>query len=418
MSRKSIVRPVSAFRIPNSASSPSFRRAAWLFLASITLVTSTGCQGGRWGMFGKPYGAKQIRAIWVTRWDYKTPQDIARVMENCKNAGFNTVLFQVRGNGTVCYRSRLEPWAEEFGGKDPGYDPLAVACKEGHRRGLSVHAWANVIPGWRGSKPPRDPRQLYNAHPEWFWRDAGGRRQPLGWYCSVNPCYPEVRKYLTSVMREIANYPVDGLHMDYIRFPNEWNESFAKGANVPDYPRDPRTLAMFRRATGRLPDQAPAAWVGWRSDQVTQLVRDIRETTLRENRDLVLSAAVGSSPDDARRLHFQDSREWIKEGLIDAVYPMNYDPDLGIYTKRLANWSSFRSQVAVVPGVMFDKREAGKVLAQVNRTSQTGSHFAAFAYNSIFERTDGAGKPIVDAQSPSRAELRRKLIPYLRSRSS
>ncbi|MBI1826866.1 MAG: family 10 glycosylhydrolase [Planctomycetes bacterium] len=395
-----------------------WRRSILLTLTALTVSTSSGCIGGRWSLWGKKYGSEPIRAIWVTRWDYKTPQDIARVMDNCQRAGFNTVLFQVRGNGTASYRSHIEPWAEEFGGHDPGYDPLAVACKEAHKHGMALHAWVNVIPGWRGNKVPHDPRQLYNAHPDWFWRDANGQRQPLGWYCSVNPCYPEVRRYLAAVMSEIARYPVDGIHMDYIRFPNEWNESFPKGAAVPDYPRDPRTLAMFYRATHRTPEQAPGVWIAWRSDQVTQTVRDIRSAIRRENSSIVLSAAVGASPDDARRLHFQDSRQWIKEGLVDAVFPMNYEQDMGVYTRRLQNWSGYQSEVAVVPGIMFDKRDAEKVLAQVHRTSQTGSHFAAFAYNSIFERTDGSGHLITDGQSPSRAELRRRIIPYLRSRAS
>ncbi len=100
----------------------------WGRVSLILLATlvSTGCHGGRFGLFGA-YGSQPIRAIWVTRWDYKSPADIARVMDNCKSAGFNTVLFQVRGAGTVFYPSRIEPWAEEFGGRDPGFDPLGVA---------------------------------------------------------------------------------------------------------------------------------------------------------------------------------------------------------------------------------------------------------------------------------------------------
>ena len=205
------------------------RRANVLAAGLILLLVSSGCHGRRSGL-ARGYGSEPIRAIWVTRWDYKTPGDIARVMDNCKVAGFNTVLFQVRGNGTAFYRSRIEPWADELGGRDPGFDPLAIAIEEAHRRGLSLHAWVNVIPGWRGDTPPTNPRQRYNAHADWFWRDAAGRRQPLGWYVSLNPCYPKVRRYLTAVMQEIvANYPVDGLHLDYIRFPNEWNDSYPRG---------------------------------------------------------------------------------------------------------------------------------------------------------------------------------------------
>jgi uncharacterized lipoprotein YddW (UPF0748 family) len=235
----------------------------------------------------------------------------------------------------------------------------------------------------------------------------------------VNPCYPEVRQYLVDVMREIVSrYPVDGLHMDYIRFPNEWSKAYPDGATVPDYPRDPRTLALFRQATGRTPEQAPDLWSAWRTDQVTQLVRDIRHMTLKTDRSISLTAAVGADADIALRTHFQDSRRWMKEGLVDAVFPMNYESDMGGYSARLAKWSPQRSRVPVITGVMFDKRSSPLVVQQVNTATRNGSHFAAFAYNSLFERLDGAGRPKMDDQSPSRAALRQQVIPYLRRLAS
>lgn len=385
--------------------------AGW---ALIALGLSTGCHGPR-NKYVLPSGERQIRAVWVTRWDYKTPADIARVMDNCRAAGFNTVLFQVRGDGTVSYRSRFEPWAKEFGGADPGFDPLAVACEEAHKRKLAVHAWMNVLPGYRGDGPPKNPKQLFAARPDWFWRDAAGRHQPFGWYQSVNPCYPEVRRYLVDIAREIVSrYPVDGLHLDYIRFPNEWNESYPAGAAVPDYPRDPKTLALYKRATGLHPDQNKQRWDDWRTAQITQLVRDIRGMMIRENPRAWLTAAVGAEPEEHRRKHFQDSRRWIAERLVDGVYPMNYASDVGLYERRLANWAAGRPPVPVVTGIMFDKRDAGLVRDQVARTRRLGGHFAAFAYNSLFERTDRAGRPIVDNQSGSRASLRQQVLPQVR----
>ena len=140
------------------------------------------------------------RAVWVVRQVYSSPDQIADLMEKCRQAGLNTVLFQVRGNGTAFHRSTIEPPAVEYGGRDPGFDQLEVACDEAHRRGIALHAWVNVMPAWKGKTPPGDPRQLYNARPEWFWYDQDGRRQPLDdFYVSLNPCLPEVRAYLVSV---------------------------------------------------------------------------------------------------------------------------------------------------------------------------------------------------------------------------
>lgn len=386
--------------------------SAWLVALVGATMLLTGCQSGLrrgWGPKGKP-----VSAIWVTRWDYKSASDIARVMEDCHSAGFNTVLFQVRGNGTALYRSRLEPWSEELGGRDPGFDPLAVACREAHRRGMHLHAWVNVMPGWRGKAPPADRRQLYWTRPEWFWRDAAGRRQPLGWYNSLNPCYPEVRRYLVDVMREIvANYPVDGLHMDYIRFPNDWHKSYLPLPRVPDYPRDPRSLALFKRATGHTPESNRGAWDAWRTEQVTQLVRDIRGMMRRTAPRACLTAAVGGSPEEAKRSHYQDAGRWLAEGLLDAVYPMNYASDAQTFGGRLRTWSSMGARVPVVTGVMFDQRDARTVIGQIREARRHSPHFAAFAYNAMFERS--AQRASHGPGGSARSNLRRQVVPFLRS---
>jgi uncharacterized lipoprotein YddW (UPF0748 family) len=117
-----------------------------------------------------------VRAAWVTRFEYRTENDVRRIVAAAAQAGLDTVLYQVRGNATAFYRSSFEPWAEELGGEDPGFDPLDVACEEAAARGLALHAWVNVMPAWRGSRPPRDERQLVRARPEWMWVDQNGCR--------------------------------------------------------------------------------------------------------------------------------------------------------------------------------------------------------------------------------------------------
>src|SRR5215470_13076760 len=76
------------------------------------------------------------RAMWVTRFDYRTRDDVLQIVRDCKSAGINTILFQVRGNATAFYRSSYEPWAEQLGGRDPGFDPLATAIEAAHQSGL------------------------------------------------------------------------------------------------------------------------------------------------------------------------------------------------------------------------------------------------------------------------------------------
>ena len=398
-----------------------FRECRTLLLLSFTGLTLlvSGCQTG-------PRAVGPVRALWVTRFDYRTPQDIVRIMDNCSHAGFNTVLLQVRGNGTVSYPSRIEPWAEQFDFRNPGFDPLGLAVREAHRRGLQLHAWVNVMPGWRGPGEPAVKRQLYHTHPEWFWYDRHGRRQPIrheaggesrDWYVSLNPCLPEVRAYLVNLFRElVTRYDVDGLHMDYIRFPNE---SVVSGERVPDYPRDRRTLALFKRDTGHTPESNRHVWNRWRTDQVTRLVAEVRAMMRRTKPDVVLSAAVGSVRQSALT-HFQDAWRWMNEGTVDVVYLMNYTPDAGLFRARVRPWLSAGSKGRVVPGLMIRDRSDARRDAHIARQqieiarAATGS-FCVFAYSLLFD----SGNTEFDKQNTEarrrRAQRRELLIPFLQS---
>lgn len=338
------------------------------------------------------------RAVWVVRQNYTSPSQIADLMDQCRDAGFNTVIFQVRGNATVLYRSKLEPWAEELDGKDPGFDPLEVACREAHRRGLALHAWGNVLPAWRGDSPPADARQLYNRRPEWFWYDQAGRRQPLGWYVSLNPCLPEVRQYLVNVFAEIVSgYPIDGLHLDYIRFPSEESP---KGS---DYPRDQRTTALFKLDSGgKTPASAGAQWSNWRTTQVTQLVRDIHRMVRQTRPRVVLTAACGHDPEEHLRRYHQDGPGWLRAGLIDAAFVMNYTKDTDLYRRRQEKWRNAVPGKPVIPGIGVYMHDDTRITAQQLQYARYWNHgVAIFSASAIFDN---------DPRSRQRLEVVRSIL--------
>eukprot|EP01018_Ginkgo_biloba_P010816 Gb_36659 [translate_table: standard] len=295
----------------------------------------------------------QVRAVWVTRYEYYDKQDISKIMERSAQAGFNTVFFQVRGNATVYYPSNLEPWSETYGWKSPGFDPLKHAIVEAHAHNMSLHAWVNVMPMWRGSHPPTNNGHMYWSHPEWSWYDRHGNRQefslavsmatgistcalckPLnsGFYVSLNPCLPEARKHLVDVFREIvSSYEIDGLHLDYIRFPNE-----KPVVNGKEFSHDKKTLELFGQNTGSTPEKSPHLWDQWRCDCVTSLLHDIRRTAKSLRPQLVLTAAVGAERKQALS-KFQDVEQWWKDRLLDAVVPMNYTDCQRTFRLRVDN---------------------------------------------------------------------------------
>ena len=354
------------------------------------------------------------RAVWVTRFDYKTRDDVLTILGRCKSAGFNTVLFQVRGNATAAYPSSFEPWSELLGGADPGFDPLETAVDAAHASGMRIAAWVNVMPAWWGKEPPKDPEQVCNRHPDWLWVDQHGKRQPFSnnFYVSLNPCLPEVRQYLVSVLRDlVARYSVDELHLDYLRFPNEQPPGEPDRSGL-DYPRDARTVALFQADEGTTPDKDKTGWNRWRTEQVSNLLRDVRHMMRQTKPDVVLSAAVGVVPETALG-HFQDARTWLAEDLLDVVYPMNYTSNTAQFRERLQVWLDLGSKHGVLPGISLESAGTDDAIQQIDASRREFQGFAIYAYSSLYDSANTAIAKQDDETRARRMERRKAILPVI-----
>ena len=333
-----------------------------------------------------------VHGVWVARFHYRHADDVRTIMRNCAELGFNTVYWQVRGAGTVAYPSSIEPWSPEFNFRDPGFDPLAIAVEEAHQHGLRIEAWVNVLPGWRGEQPPPVRQQLWNAHPDWFLRDADGHRQPLtivdpktkladSFYVILNPCLPEVRQHIVRVIEEIVSrYDVDGVHLDYVRY--AWDTT-PDAANK--YPRDARTLAIYKRETGKRPDDDAEAWKHWRANQLTRLVASIRQMLDRRRPGATLTAAVVRNPRTAYDSFFQNGVAWLRTGMVDALLPMAYSDQLGPFEADIAAYREAVGGRRIVPGVGIYKHTNGEIMRQqLARCANWGGDFALFSYESLY----------------------------------
>jgi uncharacterized lipoprotein YddW (UPF0748 family) len=354
---------------------------------------------------GSPATSDDVRAIWVTRFEYQSDAEIRTILRNCADLGFNTVLFQVRGQADAYYASKIEPWSDRLGGKDPGFDPLEVACREAHRLGLALHAWVNTMPAWRGKTPPADRAHVCLRHPEWIVVGRDGRRQPFNdHYVCLNPCLPAVRDYVTSVMRDlVTRYPVDGLHLDYIRF--------IEG----DWSYDEKTLSLFGFLSGGSPAEKPEAWTAFRRAAVTEVVRSIREAVKAARPGALVSAAIFPTAESRGKV-LQDAEGWVKAGLVDWVFPMTYsDSDVAFRSEIEEGYALFRrggvfsssgspvrmkngrpvdtaSSAGAIcfPGIGIFKHKTAEQTVRQMETCRAG--FALFSYSSLYVSPDDTRK--------------------------
>ena len=346
----------------------------------------------------------RVRALWVTRFDYTTPEDVRRIVANVAEAGFTDLFFQIRGNGTVFYKSQLEPWAFELsGGKvpalgtDPGWNPLQLAIDTAHASNLRIHAYMNVLPGWKGlEEPPPEAGQLWTAHPDWFMVDSLGQKMlpTSGWYAFVNPVLPEVREHLRGIVAELCQYDVDGIHLDYIRYPEDYrlvavqhypDASKEEILRHSDFSYDPVSqAALFDRYGWKVSKRQIQKF---RCDSVTRVVREISGTMQRERPGgCLLSASVMGNPVEGKNRAYQDSGAWVRRGLVDWIVQMNYGTaSFDRYLKAIkkaAGRSGFRRSVVV--GINC-KNDADEVAAQIDKAEASCARgYALFSYSFLF----------------------------------
>ncbi len=356
----------------------------------------------------RPPRQAEVRAIWVTRFDYKTPLDVSSIVVNCAKAGFTDIFFQVRGNGTAFYPSRVEPWAFELHGKDvantgknPGWDPLQMAAVWAKRYHVRLHAYINVLPGWRGMKnPPVSAGQLWTAHPDWFMVDSTGvRMRPTSaWYSFLNPAHPQVRSHLKQVAAELARYDIAGLHLDYIRFPYDYKDvarEIYKGASSAEikahstFSFDPVSRGAMGSSMSR------KKWDAFRRNAVSQVVSDLRGVfKTARGPQTVLSASVLADFSSGYSNAFQDSRKWAKSRSVDWLVPMNYNA--GLYDERLINMKRVlgrkgtANQLVVGINCAGDAREIRRQIAVARKAGCRG--VALFAYSHLFENHQPTSK--------------------------
>lgn len=278
----------------------------------------------------------EVRAVWLTTlggldWPHTYAHDgmgieqqkreLCDILDKYVEAGLNTVLFQSRVRGTTVYPSTIEPWEASLSGNvgvSPGYDALEFAIKECHKRGLKIHAWVVAIPlgKWNGGG-------CVNIR-----RNNASLVKRIGDEGFMNPEKRGTADYIAGICREIVRkYDVDGIHLDYIRYPDTWGKINNKNAA---------------------------------RNNITRIVETVYEAVKKEKAWVALSCSpVGKYADtkrawahgwNARDVVCQDVAQWLQKGLMDMVFPMMYFKGDNFFP-FLIDWKERSNGRIMVPGL-------------------------------------------------------------------
>ena len=247
----------------------------------------------------------EIRAVWLTTikgldWPHsysatRQKQELVSILDKLQSANINTILIQTRVRATTIFPSDEEPWdlcLTGQTGKSPGYDALHFCIDECHKRGIECHAWIVTIPVGKWNSDgcklirKRYPQLIVKVGDEGY----------------MNPENSQTGDYLARFCREVTRrYDIDGIHLDYIRYPETWK-------------------LKVGREQGRR--------------NITDIVRKIHSAVKAEKPWVKMSCSPIGKYDDLTRYRSggwnantavcQDAQGWMRDGLMDALYPMMY----------------------------------------------------------------------------------------------
>ena len=289
-------------------------------------------------------------------------QELCDMLDRLKAINVNTILLQTRVRATTIYPSDIEPWDGCLSGKpgqSPGYDALQFAIDECHRRGMELHAWVVTIP--IGKWNTYGCQQLRRRYPSLV--------KHIGEEGYLNPEDYRTGDYIANICEEITSrYDIDGIHLDYIRYPETW-----KG----------------RKDAGN----------------ITRIVKEIGHRVRLLKPWVKLSCSPIGKYDDlsryssrgwnARRQVAQDAQGWLRDGLMDQLYPMMYFQGNNFYPFAI-DWQENSYGRHITSGLgtyMLHPRERNwpleEMKRQLNVTRQIGIGHCHFRAKFLLDNVKG-----------------------------
>jgi len=306
------------------------------------------------------YPKRELRGVWIATisdidWpssnhdsSQKQIAELKHILVKLKEAGINSVFFQVRTECDALYKSKYEPWSywltgEQGKAPNPFFDPLQVAIDEAHKMGMELHAWLN---------PLRVEKQFDNykiasnnvmvKHPEWILKFKN--------YKMLNPGLPAVRNYVSEIVADILRrYKVDGIHFDDYFYPYE-----PKILN-----EDRKTFLNYKGDFKNIDE--------WRRNNINLLVAQVHDTIEEINPNvkfgispfgIVENKFADTKGFESFKILYCDPITWIKNKSIDYIIPQIYwaiGNKAADYSKLLLWWASIADGVQLYIGAYSSK---------------------------------------------------------------
>jgi uncharacterized lipoprotein YddW (UPF0748 family) len=263
----------------------------------------------------------EFRAVWDHSGMGLYPGDWEKTCRLLARYGVTAVFPNMLWAGASHFPSKYTAWIE----KSRSYGDQAEQCvRAASSAGLEIHFWKVC---WNLDMAPGTFKESVRSQGR---LQKNSRNETRNWLCPSDPANAALE--LNTILEALGRYDIDGIHLDYIRYP-DGDSCYCAGCR-----------ARFEQWSG----QTVAKWPGdvvsgkqktgyrtWRKAQITNFVKTVRREMKKIKPATKLSAAVYPKYPECAESIGQDWGVWLKEGTVDFVCPMDYFPSVSSFREAL-----------------------------------------------------------------------------------
>ena len=283
---------------------------------------------------------REFRSSWVAGmgidWPKSKDQATAKkqlitYLDKFKAQNMTGVCIHVRPRADAYYKSSYEPWSADLTGtrgKDPGWDPLAFAIEECHKRGLECYAWINPY-------RVNADNVTYTTSFDKEWDNNGWLIRSRKW-TSFNPGHPGARQHCFDVIKEIyTNYNIDGMLFDDYFYPGNGMQGVPAQGWETQSDSDADDYEMWENAKSGM------TLYNWRRNNVNTFVKELYDMIQETRPDLRFGIGPAGVVRKSASLYnlkqpaiksgdwqydkiYSDPLKWLADGSIDFISPQVY----------------------------------------------------------------------------------------------
>ena len=234
--------------------------------------------------------------LWAT-----SKQSTDLILKKIKSAGFNVYVPCVwHGRGTYYPSDITSPDSRVAERIKAGDDPLDYLLSQAHGMGIEVHPWFTVVrredDQYRSFYNNGTPDKAYDVHNRQF------------------------REFISQLIVDVVRrYSVDGINLDYIRSMGVCSSPTCSN----DYREKYGRSLSFDIKLLKIPGKRVKTLEAWNRDSVSAIVERVSHDAKNIRPSLIIS--VDAHPLHRRlALEGQDALGWVKSGLVDVIFNMDY----------------------------------------------------------------------------------------------